>query len=103
MVRSSLKPAWEVGTVALVPAHATLDNYRTMWARAPFGRALFNSALVAATITAAVLVFGSITAYAMARLRFRGPPALEAGSLVLLLLLRQLTPIPKYTLIVPVG
>src|SRR5258705_2576007 len=103
MVRSSLKPAWEVGTVALVPAHATLDNYRTMWARAPFGRALFNSALVAATITAAVLVFGSITAYAMARLDFRGRPVLNAVTTAVLLVPGQLTLIPLYTLMVQLG
>ena len=103
MASSSLKPASEVGTLALVPAHATLDNYRTMWARAPFGRALLNSALVAGTITAAVLVFGSITAYAMARLRFRGRPLLEAATLIVLLVPGQLTLIPLYTLMVQLG
>ena len=45
---------------------------RVMWSRAPFGRALLNSVLVASTITAAVLVLGSMTAYAMARLTFPG-------------------------------
>jgi multiple sugar transport system permease protein len=103
MASSSLKPPSEVGTLALVPVHATLDNYRTMWARAPFGRALLNSALVATTITAAVLVFGSITAYALARLRFRGRAALEAVTLVVLLVPGQLTLIPLYTLMVQLG
>ena len=103
MAGSSLKPPSEVGTISFVPTHATLDNYRTMWARAPFGRALFNSALVATTVTAAVLVFGSITAYALARLRFRGRPALEAVTLAILLIPGQLTLIPLYTLMVQLG
>ena len=72
MVSSTLKPPLEVGTLGLVPEVVTLENYRIMWSRAPFGRALLNSALVAGTITAAVLVLGSMTAYAMARLTFPG-------------------------------
>src|SRR5919198_2461323 len=103
MAATTLKPPLEIGTLSLVPAHPTLDNYRTMWARAPFGRALLNSALVAATITASVLVLGSMTAYAMARLRFRGRPLLDAATVAILLVPGQLTLIPLYTLIVQLG
>jgi multiple sugar transport system permease protein len=103
MASSTLKPPFEVGSLALVPERITLDNYRTMWARAPFGRALLNSALVASTITGAVLVLGSMTAYAMARLRFRGRPVLNAVTMAVLLVPGQLTLIPLYTLIVQLG
>jgi len=103
MVASTFKPPSEVGSLPLVSAHPTLDNYRTMWARAPFGRALLNSALVATTITAAVLVFGSMTAYALARLHFRGRRLLDAVTLAVLLVPGQLTLIPLYTLIVQLG
>ena len=103
MVATTFKPPFDVGTLTLIPERITLDNYRTMWARAPFGRALFNSALVATTVTAAVLVFGSMTAYAMARLHFRGRPMLNAVTLALLLIPGQLTLIPLYTLIVQLG
>jgi len=103
MVSSTFKPLTEVGTLALIPDHFTLDNYRTMWARAPFGRALLNSTLVATTITLSVLVLGSMTAYAMARLRFRGGPVLNAATMAILLVPGQLTLIPLYTLIVQLG
>lgn len=103
MASTTLKPPFDVGTLTLIPERITLDNYRLMWARAPFGRALFNSILVAATITSAVLVFGSMTAYAMARLRFRGRPLLNAVTVALLLIPGQLTLIPLYTLIVQLG
>lgn len=103
MASATFKPRAEVGSLALFPTHATLDNYRTMWARAPFGRALINSLIVASTITIAVLVFGSIAAYAMARLRFRGRPALNAATMGVLLVPGQLTLIPLYTLIVQLG
>lgn len=103
MASSTLKPPTEVGTLALIPDHVTFENYRIMWGRAPFGRALLNSVLVATTITAAVLVFGSITAYAMARLTYRGKRALNAATMAVLLVPGQLTLIPLYTLIVQLG
>lgn len=103
MTSSTFKPPIEVGTLSLIPEHPTFDNYRTMWARAPFGRALFNSMLVATTITSAVLVLGSMTAYAMARLHFRGRPLLNAATMVVLLVPGQLTLIPLYTFIVQLG
>lgn len=103
MASATFKPALELGTLSLIPDHPTLDNYRTMWARAPFGRALLNSTFVASTITFAVLVFGSMTAYAMSRLRFRGRPVLNAVTIAVLLVPGQLTLIPLYTLIVQLG
>jgi multiple sugar transport system permease protein len=103
MAATTFKPPAEIGSLGLLPRHPTLDNYRTMWERAPFGRALLNSIFVATTITASVLVFGSIAAYAMARLRFRGRPLLEAVTIGVLLVPGQLTLIPLYTLIVQLG
>jgi multiple sugar transport system permease protein len=103
MASSTFKPPVEVGTLALIPHNFTFDNYRTMWARAPFGRALVNSTFVATTITLAVLVFGSMTAYAMARLNFRGRPVLNTATMAVLMIPGQLTLIPLYTLIVQLG
>ena len=103
MASSTFKPPLEVGSLQLIPDRATLDNYRIMWSRAPFGRALLNSVLVASTITVAVLVFGSITAYAMARLTFPGKRTLNAATMAVLLVPGQLTLIPLYTLIVQLG
>jgi len=103
MASATFKPALEIGSLSLIPHDPTFDNYRTMWARAPFGRALLNSVFVASTITLSVLVFGSMTAYAMARLRFRGRPILNAATMAILLVPGQLTLIPLYTLIVQLG
>ena len=103
MASTTLKPAFEVGSLALIPDRITLDNYRVMWSRAPFGRALANSVLVAGTITAAVLVLCSMTAYAMARLTFPGRRALNAATMAVLLVPGQLTLIPLYTFIVQLG
>lgn len=103
MASSTFKPPFEVGSLSLIPDQPTFENYRIMWSRAPFGRALLNSLFVATTVTIAVLVFSSITAYAMARLTFPGKRALNAATMAVLLVPGQLTLIPLYTLIVQIG
>jgi multiple sugar transport system permease protein len=103
MAATTFKPPGELGTLSLLPDHPTLDNYRDMWARAPVGRALANSVAVAGTITVSVLLLGSITAYALARLDFRGRRLLEAATLGVLMVPGQLTLIPTYALVVQLG
>jgi multiple sugar transport system permease protein len=103
MLATTFKSPGEVGTLSLIPDHPTLENYAMMWSRARVGRALLNSCLVATTITIAVLVLGSITAYAMARLEFPGRRVLNAVTVAILLVPGQLTLIPLYVLIVQLG
>lgn len=103
MAASTIKPPSEAGTLGLIPHAPTWENYRTMWSRAPFGRALVNSIAVATTITASVLVLCSVTAYAMARLHFPGRKLLDAATVAILLVPGQLTLIPLYTLVVQLG
>jgi multiple sugar transport system permease protein len=103
MAATTFKPASEVGTLSLLSDHPTFENYRVMWSRARVGRALLNSLLVATVNTAAVLVFGSITAYALARLQFPGRGLLMGASLAALLVPGQLTLIPTYALMVQLG
>lgn len=100
MAATSLKPPGEVGGLSLIPDQPTLENYRLMWARAPFGRALVNSLFVATTITLSVLVLGSAAAYALARLSFPGRRLLDTLTVAVLLVPAQLTLMPMYTLIV---
>lgn len=103
MAATTLKPAAEMGTLSIVPETVTLENYRTMWSRAPFGRALLNSLFVAGTVTASVLVLSSMTAYALARLMFPGRRLLNGATIAVLLVPGQLTLIPLYTLMVQLG
>jgi multiple sugar transport system permease protein len=103
MAAVTFKPAAEVGALSLLPEQPTLDNYRLMWARAPVGRALLNSLLVATVNTLSVLGLGSITAYALARLPFPGRGLLLSVSVAALLVPGQLTLIPAYALMVQLG
>lgn len=103
MTATTFKPAAEAGSVSLLPDAPTLDNYRIMLSRAPVGRALANSLFVATTITISVVIFGSMTAYAMARLEFPGRNVLRTITVAVLLVPGQLTLIPTYTLMVKLG
>ncbi|HNP71528.1 MAG TPA: carbohydrate ABC transporter permease [Kouleothrix sp.] len=71
---SSLKPSTELfdTPVAYWPKNPTLDNYRAVFANPIFPLALRNSVIVTVSTVLLALVVGSLAAYALGRLRFRG-------------------------------
>jgi len=74
MVSASFMPAGEASTYPphLIPTRITFDHYRDLFTRLNLGRYLFNSTLIAVTVTAVSLVINSMAGYAFAKLRFRG-------------------------------
>ncbi len=73
MIVSSLRRPSDVFQTSLLPRPPSLDNYSDAFQPANhFGRALINSVFVAATVTILVLIIGTLSAYALARLHFRG-------------------------------
>jgi len=54
------------------PTEPTLENYRNVFTDGGFMRALLNSTIVSTSVVIVSLVVGTLTAYAMARLNFRG-------------------------------
>jgi len=97
MVSTSFKPESEVITYPphLFPQHITVQAYRDVWTQIHFARLFLNSVLFAGGVTLASLVFDSLTAYALARLRFPG------RELVFWLILATLM-VPFQVLLVPV-
>lgn len=73
-VISSLKSANEIisPNPSFWPRELTLDNYRSVLTDSTFTRAFLNSVIVSTAVVILSLVFGTLTAYAMARLKFRG-------------------------------
>jgi trehalose/maltose transport system permease protein len=71
---SSIKPSGELFNtpVAYWPQNPTLDNYRDVFANPIFPLALRNSVIVTLSTVVLALVVGSLAAYALGRLRFRG-------------------------------
>lgn len=54
------------------PRNPTLEHYRAVFEDSTFMRALLNSAIISTAVVLLSLLFGTLTAYAMARLQFRG-------------------------------
>jgi multiple sugar transport system permease protein len=80
----------------LLPAHATLANYRELFAHAGMGRYLWNSLLIAGAITLLSLAFNLSAGYAFAKLRFRGRERLFRILLGALLIPAQVAMIPLF-------
>ena len=56
----------------ILPQTWTLDGYREVWTELPFLRLVLNSFIFAGVTTVFCLLFDSMAAYALSRLRFRG-------------------------------
>lgn len=59
----------------LIPQEPTLSNFGAVWQAVPFGRYVINSVMVAAASVVLNLLFGSMAAYPLARMRFAGRDA----------------------------
>ncbi len=101
MVAGSLKPNDRVlaeagGWRALVPDHASLENYRDVFARVDFGLFFFNSVVIVAAIVVAGVVVNSLAGYAFARMRWRGRDILFAAVLALLIIPFEAIAVPLF-------
>ncbi len=75
LLSTSLKPAADnifAYPPQLLPSAPTLDNYRRVFEAQPFLLYLKNSLIVAALSVFCNLLFASLAAYPLARMRFRG-------------------------------
>jgi trehalose/maltose transport system permease protein len=71
---SSLTPTNDLyrTPVRFWPQSFTLDHYRTVFNNGNFMRALLNSTIVSFSVVMLALLFGTLGAYALGRLHFRG-------------------------------
>ncbi len=81
MIATSLKKDKEIYgfEATLIPHQPTLMNYGRLFAKTPFLKYLRNSTIIAVSTTVASLVFGTLGAYALARLRFPGRKVIARG------------------------
>jgi multiple sugar transport system permease protein len=87
----------------LLPAHATLDNYRELFLRAGMGRYLLNSLAVSGAITALSLLVNLMAGYAFAKLRFAGRERLFRALLGALVIPAQVAMLPLFLLLKYLG
>lgn len=103
MIVASLTPEEYIGELGIIPQAITTDNYTQMFGKIPIWRALLNSTLVAVLSTFGIIVFGSMTGYALAKMRFKGRNLLFFIIIFTMTLPFQITLIPNYILMVEFG
>jgi len=103
MALATLKPEAEIAALSPLPTRWTLESYRLVFEAIPLGRAFWNSALVTGLVTGLALFFGSVTAYALSRLTWRGREAAFALILFTMMVPFLVLLIPLYTLVVGFG
>ncbi|MFY8150096.1 MAG: carbohydrate ABC transporter permease [Prochlorococcaceae cyanobacterium] len=106
LVSTSLKgPAEDIFTSppALWPAQPSLQAYGRLFTENPLGVYLRNSAIVSALAVVANLLFCSLAAYPLARLRFAGRGLVLALVVATILIPFQVVMIPLYLLMVQIG
>ena len=92
------------GGVNLIPQNFTLNNYKQIFIQEPlFGRWLFNSIVVAVSVTSLNLLFNSMAGYALARIKFPGNQFWFSLVLVVLMVPAQITLIPSFLLLKSLG
>lgn len=105
VLTTSFKPPDEVFSVppTLGSERWTLDNYTEALSAMPFGRYLFNTALIAAFSVAGQLLVSPLVAYSLAKIPWRHRDALLVLILATMMLPPQVTMIPVYILWAELG
>jgi len=105
LITGSLKPGDEtIANPPLIwPQHWTLDNFVQVFTTAPFGRWVFNTALVATSVTGVALLFHSMAAYSLARLNFPGRGVLFIAVLSTLMITFPVILVPLFILVKELG
>jgi putative chitobiose transport system permease protein len=108
LLSTSLKgPAEDIFTSppALLPSQPSLEAYRRVFSDAqnPLLRYMLNSAVVSAAAVVANLLFCSLAAYPLARMRFAGRGLVLAVVVATILIPFQVVMIPLYLLMVQLG
>jgi multiple sugar transport system permease protein len=103
MIFSSFKPEAEIlDPRSIIPTHWTTSNFRYVLnysEEAPFTRWLLNSVFVSSAVTLLVLVFSSMAAFALTRLRMRGGGKMLGTVVVTMMLPAQLFLVPVYLIL----
>src|SRR5262245_44982605 len=105
MLTTSLKAPGAVLVVPpeIIPRAPTLESYRRVADAVPLLRMLGNSVLVTTVVVAAQLATSALSAYAFARMRWRGRGALFLLYLMTLMVPSQVTITPLFILMQRLG
>lgn len=105
MIATSFKTYTEVYTrqYSLIPTSFSFDSYREVFKVLPFTTYLWNTTKVSALVIIGTLTTSSMSAYAFARLKFRGRDVLFFLYLATLMIPRQVMLIPNFIIFREMG
>jgi multiple sugar transport system permease protein len=105
MLASSFRTTDEIrgAPTALLPPHPTLDNYATIFQKLDFPLYFLNSSLVAGAVVGCNLLFCSMLAYALTKLRFRGRDTIFLLVMATLMVPSTVTLVPLFVLMSVLG
>ncbi len=105
MVSASFMPEGEANSEPppFFPSKVTFENYAELFTRLNLGRGLFNSAILAASITLISLFLNSMAGYAFARMRFPGRSKLFSILLAGLVIPAQVAMLPLFLMLRRMG
>jgi multiple sugar transport system permease protein len=100
---TSLKPENQVFSSNWIPSPIQWSNYTHVLTTLPFGTYIFNTIFVSIVSVLGQIVFGSMAAYAFARMEFRGKNLLFGSYLSTLMVPNIVTLIPMFILMKQLG
>lgn len=103
ILSASLKPLAQVTDGRLIPDQVTIANFVYVFTKVPFLRFLWNSFFISTVITVVSLLFHSMAAYALARLRFPGRATVFAAIFSTLLITAPVVLIPLFLVVRELG
>ena len=90
-------------SLAFIPAHPTLANFRALVFETPFLRWLANSTLIALAVTLTGVALASTAAYALSRFRFPGRNSTLSAMLAAQILPATILLLPLYLVLLKLG
>lgn len=103
MVSGALKPEDDVFDGRIVPARVTWESFGDVLTEVPFPRYMLNSFLIATGVTVASVLFHSMAAFALARLRFPGREVLFFAFVSTLLVSMPMILVPLFLVVRELG
>ncbi|MFE1184916.1 MULTISPECIES: carbohydrate ABC transporter permease [Streptomyces] len=90
-------------TPPLIPGGNLFNNLEAAWEQANLGKAIVNTVIVSASITAATLFFCTLAGYAFAKMRFKGRGVLMTAVIATLTIPPQLSVVPLFMMMSDIG
>ncbi|TDG00093.1 carbohydrate ABC transporter permease [Paenibacillus piri] len=106
MISASLKPETDVFVFPIewIPKHwNAIENYTTVWTTTKFPLYYWNSIKITVETTVLSVLFAAMSAYAFAKIKFRGSNALFILVLVIYMIPNQAILVPQFLLMRWIG